>query len=306
MPAEEATAAQPLLLDPEFRQQLKRLRLAAARLATSRRRGQRASRQPGAGLEFAGHRAYSPGDDIRFLDWNALGRLDQLVLKQFESPGELTVVLAPDCSLTMRFGEPDKFRHGLELAAAVGSLSLHAGDRVLVHPLSGSPEQAPRQLSGSVAEPALLETLSRLKPAADKVPLGTWLGAVRDLRGDVLVVLPTDFLDSKAVLATLSELAKLKARCIVLHVVAPQEVHPELTGRNRISLLGPSEQPQVTLEVDAATLEEYRREFEKFRQAMISACIRARAGLVGSLTSWGFESVVLALVSSGMLKVKRS
>ena len=108
-----------MLASPEFRERLKRLRLAAERVGGSGERGARQSRSLGAGLEFAGHRPYSPGDDVRYLDWNALGRLDTLVLKQFEAPGELTVAVAPDTSATMRFGEPEKLAAALELETLV-------------------------------------------------------------------------------------------------------------------------------------------------------------------------------------------
>jgi len=294
-----------LLTTPEFRDRLKRLRLAAERLASGQRRGQRTSRSTGGGLEFSGHRAYSPGDDTRYLDWNALGRLDQLVLKQFEAPGELTVVIAPDCLPTMRFGDPDKFTHGLAVAAAIGYLSLHTGDRVVVHPFPGAPDLRPRTFGGTGQEMVMLESMERLKPRDDPAYVTPWLGTVRALRGDLLVVLVTDFLNRKPVLEALRELGRMRARVLVVHSVAPQEAHPELAGRTKIELVGAASRGSVTVDVTPAVLDEYRREFDHFRQAVSAACRRVRAGLVDSYSAWPLEDVVLGLVGAGVLRVKR-
>lgn len=298
-----------LLTTPEFRDRLKRLRLAAERLSSSRKRGARTSRAVGSGLEFTGHRAYSPGDDTRYLDWNALGRLDQLVLKQFEAPGELTVVIANDCATTMRFGDPDKFNHAAEVAAAIAYLSLHTGDRVVVSPFPGAPDLKSRNFSGSGNEIAMLASIARLRPRDDPAHVTPWLAAIRALQGDLLVVLLTDFLNRKPLLEALRELGRMRARCLVVHSVAPQEAHPEMSGRTRIGLLGAGSgtggRSTVTLDVTPAVLEEYRREFDNFRQAVAAACRRVRAGMVDAYSAWPMEDVVLSLVSAGVLRVKR-
>lgn len=295
-----------LLASAEFRGRLKRLRLAAERLAAGRRRGQRTSRAIGGGLEFAGHRPYSPGDDTRYLDWNAHARLDQLVLKQFEAPGELTVVLGVDCAPTMRFGSPDKLDHAKTLAAAIGYLSLHAGDRCVLNPLPVGSDGKARSFQSVGQELPLLESLDRLSARDDPARILQWLGSIRELRGDLLVVLVTDFLNRKPMLEALRELGRMRAKTLVIHTVAPEEVHPELAGRTKVELVGSRTRNSVTLDIDAAVLEEYRREFEQFRFAIAAACRRARAGLVETLTAWEMEELVLGLVGSGVLRVKRS
>ncbi|MCL4731552.1 MAG: DUF58 domain-containing protein [Planctomycetes bacterium] len=78
--------AGPLLTERELTR-LRRLRLAGARVVRASARGERAARALGAGQEFAAHRAYARGDDLRRVDWNVYGRLGQLFVKLFEAPG---------------------------------------------------------------------------------------------------------------------------------------------------------------------------------------------------------------------------
>ena len=72
------------LLDPEFRRKLDLLDLVARRAAGREVRGERASRDRGVGTIFADHRSYTPGDDLRYLDWNVFGRLGVPMTKEFE------------------------------------------------------------------------------------------------------------------------------------------------------------------------------------------------------------------------------
>ncbi|MHC4913313.1 MAG: DUF58 domain-containing protein, partial [Planctomycetota bacterium] len=70
--------------DPEFLRKLAYFDLVAKQIQAGSRRGERRSTRTGAGTLFKDHRSYSPGDDLRYLDWNIYGRLESLFVKQFE------------------------------------------------------------------------------------------------------------------------------------------------------------------------------------------------------------------------------
>jgi uncharacterized protein (DUF58 family) len=72
---------------------LGRLRLQARRIAEGAWVGLHPSHRRGAGLEFAGHRSYVPGDDLRWLDQRAFLRHERLLIKQFETETERTLRL---------------------------------------------------------------------------------------------------------------------------------------------------------------------------------------------------------------------
>ena len=80
--------------------------------------GQRRSKRRGQSVEFADHRGYVAGDDLRFVDWNIYGRLEQLVLKLFLEEQDLTVHILLDTTGSIALPEPAKARSVLQLGAA--------------------------------------------------------------------------------------------------------------------------------------------------------------------------------------------
>src|SRR5215475_14472134 len=75
----------------------------------------------GSSVEFAEHKEYSQGDELRTIDWKAYAKLDRYYVKQFEQESQLTVYLVLDASASMKFGGPDRISKleyaGLSLAA---------------------------------------------------------------------------------------------------------------------------------------------------------------------------------------------
>ena len=112
--------------------------------------GQHRSPYQGFSVEFAQHRPYSPGDDLRHLDWKVFARSDKLHLKQYQQETNFDLIVLVDCSGSMSFGSrsfaeasgagrelsPDgrthwsKFDHATALAAALSYITLRQGDRV--------------------------------------------------------------------------------------------------------------------------------------------------------------------------------
>ena len=88
----------------------------------------------GVSTEFAQHRPYVPGDDLRHLDWKVLARTDKAHLRQFERESQLELLLAVDRSASMRFagreGGWSKFDHAAVLAGALAHLGVRQRDRV--------------------------------------------------------------------------------------------------------------------------------------------------------------------------------
>ena len=89
------------LLDPEFLQQACALRIIAHRVAPAGRWAEHRSHDRGQGLEFRDYRPYSPGDEMRAIDWNIYRRLGRVVVRLFEEMEDLPVYLMPDLSFSM-------------------------------------------------------------------------------------------------------------------------------------------------------------------------------------------------------------
>ena len=77
----------------------------------------------GTSIEFAEHKEYAPGDDIRHIDWKAVGRIDRYYLKRFEDETEMRTFLLLDASASMGYGRkgPTKLAYATYLAAALAT-----------------------------------------------------------------------------------------------------------------------------------------------------------------------------------------
>ncbi len=139
-----------LYLHPQTLARLGSFELRAKMIVEGVMSGQHRSPYHGFSVEFAQHRPYAPGDDLRHLDWKVYGRTDKLHLKQYQQETNLDLVCLVDASGSMNFGtrlfkeasgagleksldgraEWTKFDHATALAAALSYITLQQGDRV--------------------------------------------------------------------------------------------------------------------------------------------------------------------------------
>ncbi len=125
------------LFDSAFLQRLEYLRVVARRTFGGTSPGTRTGRRTGPGLEFAEHRAYVPGDDYRYVDWAAYGRLERLLLRLCQMEEDLSVYFLLDASGSMATGEVGKFDHARRLAAALAYVGLASLERIQLVALGG-------------------------------------------------------------------------------------------------------------------------------------------------------------------------
>ena len=144
--------------DTEFRELLRQILRRAPRLRGGRDPRQRTRRRAVAhGGTFAGHRAYSEGEDLRHLDWNVYARTGDLFLKVFEAEDRRSLTLCLDCTASMATGEPQRWRGALRLAAILGGLALARLDGVEV--VAGAERRT--RFEGPASLPRLLAQLER-------------------------------------------------------------------------------------------------------------------------------------------------
>src|SRR5262245_25708142 len=116
------------LLDNSALSRLERMRLNPRRRLTNRSRGEHQSGKGGTSTEFVDYRDYSPGDDLRYVDWNIFSRLEKPFIKLYRHEEEMHIVLIVDASSSMQF--EDKFERARQLAAAFGLMGLLNVERV--------------------------------------------------------------------------------------------------------------------------------------------------------------------------------
>ena len=119
-------------LDPALLARIGDLSLLARNVVDGFMHGLHRSRRVGLSLDFAEHRSYQPGDDIRRIDWRVYGRTDRYYVKEYEADTNAAVTFALDASGSMDYGTGavTKFDYGRFLVASLAWLSQHQGDRV--------------------------------------------------------------------------------------------------------------------------------------------------------------------------------
>ena len=119
-------------LDPALLARISDLALLARTVVDGFMHGQHRSMRKGSSMDFAQHRAYQPGDDLRRIDWRVFGRTDRFYVKEYEADTNASVIFALDSSASMDFGSNGvtKYDYGRFLIASLAWLSQHQGDRV--------------------------------------------------------------------------------------------------------------------------------------------------------------------------------
>tara|TARA_Y100000310_G_scaffold241784_1_gene245884 strand:+ start:48851 stop:49699 length:849 start_codon:yes stop_codon:yes gene_type:complete len=118
------------MINTDFLDQLDRFHLAVKKRVTSSYTGPRKSVATGHGLTFKEHRIYSPGDDIRLIDWKVFARTDDLYIKTFEEERNLTAHIIMDASASMGFGKPmSKFDYSSMLGVGFAYLAMRENEK---------------------------------------------------------------------------------------------------------------------------------------------------------------------------------
>lgn len=223
-------SAERVLLPPELTERLAQLRVQAQSVVEGVLSGLHRSPHQGQSVEFAEHKVYAPGDELRHLDWKAYGKFDRYYVKRFEHETNLRAFLVVDASGSMGFssGGPaarSKLDVACTLAAALAyllvrqqdavGLVLTQGDRVSFLP--------PRAAAGHLT--AVLETLAHAQPTGHMN-----LGAVADLlsekaRRRAAIFVFSDLFDPEASgLKRLLQLRHQKNEVAVFQILDPAEL----------------------------------------------------------------------------------
>ena len=187
--------------------------------------GSHRSMRKGSSLDFAQHRSYQPGDDLRRIDWRVYGRTDRFYIKEYDADTNASVVFALDQSGSMDFGSGavTKFEYARFLTASLAWLSQHQGDRVGLATFTGDlidvvpPSVRHLQLILHTLARAKAKGASKLVPAIEKVSLITMRAGI--------VVLITDCYERPDALGRAVDALRVRGHdVIVFHLVDPAEL----------------------------------------------------------------------------------
>ena len=254
------------LLDPDFLQQANAMRVVARRVAPAGRWAEHRSRDRGQGMEFRDYRPYSPGDELKSIDWNVYRRLGRFVVRLFEEMEDLPIYLMPDLSKSMWHDEPPRAVTAMKVAIAFASIGLDQHDRVGVLPFGEDLDSSIRPTSGRGRLSLIADSLSRAGERARDLPTGTDLAtALSKLRGvrmrEGLLVIISDFFDPQGIEVMTTELKRTRHRPLLVVVGRGEDREPSLQGDIRVRDCETGDMQDVS--VTSSVMQEYRKAYDE-------------------------------------------
>lgn len=247
---------------PEFVRTLESLNLLARRLLSGEDPGERRTDRRGASLEFADYRRYTPGDEIRYIDWNVYARHGSLFVKEFTAEENVHVSLILDASASMSFGRPPKIESAREIAAALGYIGLSHFDAVSLYTMGSDLRPVKRLLRGKGAVFELLAALDGVTTGGATDFRASLGGDLPRLKGRSLAIVLSDFYDPEGVAAGVAALRGRRHQVHLVHLVAREEAEPPERGRFHLVDLETGRRRHVSLTAEA--LAQYRERFREF------------------------------------------
>ncbi len=219
------------------------------------------------------HRPYASGDDLRYLDWNAYGRHDDLHLKLGESEQDVRLTLVIDCSASMDWGEGDlnKLHYARMLAAAIGYIALSNGDRLEVVPFGLTEPGAWGPASGRGQIVRLMSYLETLR-AGGGATAADLLRRIARRRQRGLVVVVSDLWHTSALQEALAVFEPPRWQVLLLHLLHPDELRPPWSGE--LELEDSESGERLELHADARGFEQYGTAVQRWREELALACGR--------------------------------
>ncbi len=298
LPPDPSTPGAPVF-DPEFLQTLETLSVVSRRRVRGQQRGERRSIVRGRGIEFDDYRAYQPGDDYRYIDWNIVSRLDRLFVKLFSEEEDLDVHLLLDTSRSMSAGTPSKLTLAMRLAAAIGYIGLANLDRVAVTAFTSAPGPSLGRLRGRPRAFDLLQFLGALRPGGGThMELALRHHLATAARRGLLIVL-SDLLDPHGYEGGLLAACQRRFQTFVIHVMADEEVLPRLTGEVRLVDVETGHVLELTIDADARAA--YTRARDSFFHEVERFCFRYGIDYLRTTSSVPLEDLILRYLRQGGL-----
>ncbi|MBI5209185.1 MAG: DUF58 domain-containing protein [Elusimicrobia bacterium] len=257
--------------------------------------GRHRSATRGLSNDFAQHRAYAPGDELRRLDWKVYARKDRFYVKEFDEERMATATIMVDASGSMGFG--GKWDLACRLAMAMAYLVVAKGDAAGILTFDVGPREAVPPRAGLGHLEALDAALGRSAPGGE-TDLGRVLEkAAGQIKRRSLIVLVSDLMgDPSAVVAVLKSFKARRHEVMVLRVLDPRERSLDFEG----PVVFESLEDGGTLASDADAIREpYVREFERIMRLYESGFHGAEMAYASFFTDVRWELSLANFLSRG-------
>jgi uncharacterized protein (DUF58 family) len=295
----------PKFLDPETLAKLQGLELRARLIVEGYVAGMHRSPFHGFSIEFAEHREYVPGDDLRYVDWKVFGKTDKVYLKQYEEETNLVSYLLLDTSESMRYKSAgaalSKLEYAQCLASALAYLVLQQQDSVGLVTFDREIRALVRSSSNPSHLRQLLHVMGR-STAERKTQTGPIFHdlAERLKKRGIVIILSDLFDDVQSMMAGLKHFRHRRHEVILMHVLDPAEL--DFPFRDMTMFKGLEQAPDVLADPKALR-EAYLKEFGAFTQAVKRGARALHIDYVQARTDENMELVLSTYLASRMNRV---
>ncbi len=293
-------------LNPQTLAKLEGLELRARLIVEGYVSGVHRSPYHGFSIEFAEHREYVPGDDLRYVDWKVFGKTDKVYLKQYEEETNLVSYLLLDTSESMRYRSDDAPLSKLEYAqCAAGALSyliLQQQDSVGMATFDKEIRSLIRASSNPSHLKALLHVMEQSRPERKTATGPIFHDLAERLKKRGIVIVFSDLFDDvPSMLAGLKHFRHRRHEVILFHVLDPAEL--EFPFRQPMLFKGMEEWPDVLAD-PRGLRKAYLAEFQKFLHDVKLGCRNQRIDYVLMRTDQPLDVAISSYLSSRMMRTK--
>ena len=284
-------------INPEILSKLSRLEIKAREIVEGAITGIHKSPHHGFSVEFAEHREYVPGDDIRHIDWKVFGRSDRFYIKQYEEETNLYAYILMDTSESMRYGNKiSKFDYGAYITASLAYLILKQQDMVGLVNFS---DKIDKVIPASGNTSHLKEICRALAEAESgkKTDIGQILHmAAEKIKRRGVIIIVSDMLDNlENILFGLRHLRHKRHDVMLFHVLDYDEIHFPFEQMSKF--IGLEDHPELMIN-PRAVRDSYLEEVQNFCEQLKGGCMRNRVDYIGLDTSQPLDIAISSYLAA--------
>jgi uncharacterized protein (DUF58 family) len=285
------------LFDKEFLARLEYLYIVTRELFVGHASAERLSKKFGVGMEFADYRSYTPGDDVRYVDWSAYARREELLVKLFTEEQQAEFFFVLDASRSMATGTPEKLFFAKKIAATLGYVALANLESVTVVVFDETLRPIGRSFEGRAQLQQLLDFLESVEARGGTATNEAIRQFVRRYGNRGMVVLLSDFLDRAGYEETFRLLHYHRHDLLALQINDREEIAPTLTGD--VELVDSETGENIIVQLTPELVASYQSRMAEHYGKLTNLCKALHHGYLPAVTDTPFETLIFDVFRRG-------
>lgn len=283
--------------DEGFLKKLDYLYIMSQKIVAGQARAERKTRIVGSGLEFADFRNYTPGDDLKNIDWKIYGRSEKLFLRLYEEEEDLYIYFLVDCSRSMKLGDLNKWNFAKKVVAALGYIGLSNMDRVSIIPFSSQLDGRLPPSRGKAQIFKIFEFLSNLDAGKQTSLKDAFKTFVTQNKRRGMAVVISDFYDPTGFEEGLNFLRYHKFEPLVIHLFDEREMSASFRGDLQLVDCETGEVAELT--VTDGMMKQYLKAWQTMCDTLQEYCVKRQILYFRTPIQEEFDELILKIFRAG-------